>query len=91
MFSRDGDGSHVAFSPDGKTLASAEYGIQLWDVPSGKLKAEFRFRSETLFGQTAWASSITSLVFSPDGNTLVTGGLSGELMLWDVASLADDK
>lgn len=90
VFSRKGDGRHVAFSPDGKTLASAHYGIQLWDVPSGKLKAEFRYEQQTLFGSSR-GSSITSLVFSPDEKTLVTGGINGTIMLWDAASLADDK
>lgn len=91
VFSRDGDGMHVAFSPDGKTLAAGDFGIQLWHVPSGKLKAEFRYEQQTLVGFGRRSGVITSLVFSPDGKTLVTGGLDGTLMLWEVASLADDK
>lgn len=88
LFSREGDGMHVAFSPDGKTLASADFGIQLWDIPSGKLKAEFRYEQQTLL-RSVRGSYVTSLVFTPDGNTLVTGGGDGTIMLWDVASLAD--
>ena len=80
----------VVFSPDGKTLASGNicqlrYGglvecddktIKLWDVASGR---ELR----TLEGHAVGA---TSVAFSPDGQTLASGGGEGTIKLWNFAN-----
>jgi WD40 repeat protein len=75
----------MAFSPDGKTLASAGQGktITLWDVRTGKERA-------TLTEHTNWG--MTSVAFSPDGKTLATASghyqsanrWRGTIKLWDV-------
>lgn len=70
----------VAFSPSGKTLASGEYieyktRIDLWDVQSGALQ-----RSLTGVGNT----QVRTLVFSPDGITLASGGNDKTIRYWDV-------
>jgi WD40 repeat protein len=68
----------LAFSPDGKTLASGDgqRTIKLWDVATGK-------ESATLSGHHG---QIRSLSFSPDGGTLAAGDALGVGCLWDVAS-----
>ncbi|MFO0871938.1 MAG: serine/threonine-protein kinase [Pirellulales bacterium] len=66
----------VAFSPDGKRLATAsgDQSIKLWDLETG---AELR----TLRGH---AAPVTSVAFRADGEQLVSGGGDRNLMLWNV-------
>ena len=67
----------VAFSPDGKTLATASFDntVKLWDFATGKEKA-------TLKGHTA---PVYAVVFSPDGKLLATGGQDNAIRIWDAA------
>lgn len=70
----------LAFSPDGKTLASAagfgESDIRLWDVASGK-------ETGRLEGHKGW---VGSLVFWPDGQKLASSSADQTIRIWDVAS-----
>ncbi len=76
----------VAYSPDGRTLAAnGNWGeIRLFDAITGQHKQTLegittRTR-ETLFGHTVGVSRVA---YSPDGGTLATGDLKGEIRLWD--------
>jgi WD40 repeat protein/serine/threonine protein kinase len=72
----------LAFSPDGKTLASGggfidtNRNIRLWNVASGKVTGE-------LEGHSFW---IGSLVFWPDGKSLASSSADQTLRVWDVKS-----
>jgi WD40 repeat protein len=57
-------------------LVSGAGDLKLWDVASGQLL-------RTLSGHS---SAVTSVAFSPDGQTLASGSWDHSIKLWDVAS-----
>jgi WD40 repeat protein len=76
--------STVAFSPDGKMLASGSSGrtigdskVHLWEVASGKERCQ-------LVGHQY---AVSALAFTPDGTTLVSGSLDGVALVWDLTKL----
>ncbi len=75
----------VAFSPDGKILASGQYStITLWDVASRKITATLTGHSNDQIGEVSPA--VLSVAFSPDGKTVASGSRDKTIKLWDVAS-----
>jgi WD40 repeat protein len=70
--------STMQLSADAGTLAVAfshPYSLVCWDLRTGK--------NRTL--EAAPEKAITTLAFSPDGSTLVSGSLAGSLQVWDLA------
>jgi serine/threonine protein kinase len=76
--------SCVAFSPDGKTLASSDGGgtVKLWDVATARELATYKCHG-----------AVSCVLFSPDGNKIATAGGTltqgtdkGEAKLWDVTT-----
>jgi len=73
----DAGSSNLAFSPDGRVLASsAEFAeIMEWDVANRVPIGESLSGSE---------QHVTSLAYAPDGTTLVSGDQDGSIIFWSM-------
>src|SRR5262249_31204412 len=65
----------VAFSPDGKHIASGELGeVKVWDALTGQEQRTFKEHT----------GGVNSVAFSPDGKSLAPGGGDPTVKVWDV-------
>ena len=64
----------VVYSPDGHTLVSLAGVLRFWDVETEKLQ-------RTLVPE----SSVASIAYSPDGETLACGTRDNTILLWSVS------
>jgi WD40 repeat protein len=72
----------IAFSPDGRRIATTSYDrtVKLWDTATGR-------EVFTLRGHSA---GVVALAFSPDGRRIVSGGLDNTARVWDGTPLPAD-
>ena len=79
----------VAYSPDGKTLASAhgDRSVRMWDIETRELKRTLGGSlTATSLERRGHKYAVRSVAFSPDGNILASGGRGGRMLLWDAGT-----
>jgi WD40 repeat protein len=76
----------VAFSPDGKKIASVPQGgsrIRVWNTTTGKLLREID--APGIFSRKIFAPDDYSLAFTPDGKA-IAAGVGPDVCFWELAS-----
>jgi RNA polymerase sigma factor (sigma-70 family) len=69
---------HLAFAPDGKTVAS---GWKVWDVATGRVLAAFPDRDP----RKDLPAKFSTIFYTPDGQQIITAESQG-VRFWDIAS-----
>jgi WD40 repeat protein len=71
----------IAFSPDGKFVATASWDstLKLWNAETGK-------EIKTFGGPNGHREQVLTVAFHPDGHSLASGGSDRTVKVWDVPS-----
>jgi RNA polymerase sigma factor (sigma-70 family) len=74
VFPSHGQPRGVAFSPDGKLIATTQKSGELWDAATGKIVRELKN-----------PQGVSALAFAPDSKILATASFDDAVHLWDLA------
>src|SRR5205807_2415843 len=75
----------MAYSPDGKRLASGSQDstVKVWDGQTGQELVTFKGHAGA--GDEYWPG-VNSVAFSPDGKRLASATIGGSMKVWDAQS-----
>ncbi|MEH2567739.1 putative caspase-like protein [Bradyrhizobium sp. AZCC 2289] len=80
----------VAFSPNGRTVLTGgqDGSARLWEVATGRELRQFLGHSvgTSVYDVLGRFALVSSVAFSPDGQTIATGGNDTTARLWEVAT-----
>jgi WD40 repeat protein len=79
----------LAFSPDGKLMASCSGGsqtindqtVRVWDLTTGREQRRFE----------GHRGAVNAVVFTPDGRSVVSGSEDATALVWDISGLKDNS
>jgi len=85
IFKEDRHISSVQFSPNEKYIAllRSDNSIKLWDIVSGNIQT-FKENSKQIGFLTRDSGRVGSLLFTPDGNYIISGSWNNSLKIWDI-------
>lgn len=71
----------LAFTPDGKTLASSgdDHFVTLWDLGTGRERRRLK-------GHFAY---VNALAIAPDGKTMASGSADGTALIWNLTDVPE--
>jgi WD40 repeat protein len=72
----------VAWSPDGKRIASAGENVQVWDAENGGTVFTCRWHSRNQYG-------VNTVAWSPDGKHIASGNQDKTVQVWDAGNGGD--
>jgi hypothetical protein len=82
----------MAFAPDGRSIATGDNSgvIHVWELTTGGERRTLRGHEtgrEGEGGVGSFAAGVSALAFTPDGQTLASGGGDTTVLIWDVRAV----